>query len=52
VQIVPLGFELAVAVEHLNPVVLAVGDVNPAVGVATNVVRDVELAGIGARLAP
>ena len=52
VQIVPLGLELAVAVEHLDPVVLAVGDIEPAVGVAADVVRDVELAGIGAGLAP
>src|ERR1700751_1490441 len=52
VQIIPLSFELAVAVEHLDPMVLAVGDIDPAVGVATNVVRNVELAGIGARLAP
>jgi len=32
--------------------VLAVGDIDPAVGVAADVVGDVELAGIGAGLAP
>ena len=45
VQIVPLRLELAVAVEHLNAVILAVGDIDPAVGIATNIMRDVELAG-------
>src|SRR5215831_715900 len=52
VQIVPLGFEPAVAVEHLHAVVLAVGDIDPTVRVAADVVRDVELAGVGARLTP
>ena len=51
-QIVPLRLVLAVAVEHLNAVVFAVGDVDPAVGVATDVVDDVELALVGAGLAP
>src|SRR6516162_8116881 len=51
-QIVPLGLELAVAVEHLDAVVLAVGNVDPTVGVAADVVRNVELAGVGPRLAP
>src|SRR6266700_2612282 len=52
VHVGPLRLVFAVAVEHLDPVVLAVGDVDPAVGVAADVVRDVELAGIGAGLAP
>ena len=52
VHVVPLGLVPAVAVEDLHAVVLAVGHVHPAVGVAADVVRDVELAGIGARLAP
>src|SRR5438270_2307587 len=52
VQIVPLGFELAAAVEYLDPVVLAVGDIDPAVRVAADGVRDIELAVIGAGLAP
>src|SRR5205807_1914116 len=52
VQIVPLGFELAVAVEHLDTVIFTVGDIDPAVGVAADVVRDIELAGVGARFAP
>ena len=52
VQIIPLRLVFAVAVEHLDAVVLAVGDIDPAVGVGCDVVDDVELAGIGARLAP
>src|SRR5579871_5687751 len=52
VQIVPLRLVFAVAVEHLYAVVLAVGDIDIAVGVGRDVVHDVELAGIAARLAP
>ena len=52
VQVVPLGLVAAVAVEHLDAVVLAVGDIDPAVGVGTDVVDDVELARQGAGLAP
>src|SRR5581483_9569688 len=52
VQIVPLRLVLAVAVEHLHAMILAVGDVDKAVGVGRDVVHDVELAGIGAGLAP
>src|SRR5713226_8880298 len=47
VQIVPLRLPLAVAVEHLDPVVLAVGEVYPTVGIAADVVSDIELAWIG-----
>src|SRR5581483_7365364 len=42
VQVVPLGLPFAVAVEHLDAVVFAVGDVDPAVMRAADVVRDVE----------
>ena len=52
VQIVPLRLVFAVAVEHLHAVVLAVGDIDPAVGIGRDIVDDVELAGIGAGLAP
>src|SRR5205823_9094152 len=52
VQVIPLRFPFAVAVKDLNAVVLAVGDVDPAIRVATDVMRDVELARIGAGLAP
>src|SRR4029077_20806005 len=52
VQVVPLRLVLAVAVEYLNPMVLAVGDIDPAIGVGTDVVHDVELAGVGAGAAP
>src|SRR6185295_12871177 len=52
VQIVPLRLVFAVAVEHLHAVVLAVGDIDPAVGIGRDIMDDVELAGIGAGLAP
>src|SRR5262249_20307508 len=52
VHVDPLRLELPVAVEHLHAVILTVGDVHPAVGVAADVVRDVELPGIRARLPP
>src|SRR2546430_6001710 len=45
VQIVPLCLVFAVAVEYLDAMVLAVGDIDPAVGVGSDVVDDVELAG-------
>ena len=44
--------EFAVAVEHLDAAIGAVGDVEIAVGVADDAVRGVELAGAGAALAP
>src|SRR5262245_39662688 len=52
VEVVPLGFVSTISVEHLDAVVLAVGDVDIAVGVATDVMHDVELSGSGARLTP
>src|SRR6185312_12344967 len=52
VQIVPLRLVFAVAVEHLHAMVLAIGDIDPAIGVGRDVVHDVELPGIAARLAP
>src|SRR5947208_10227949 len=41
-QVIPLRLVLAVAVEHLDPVVLAVGAVDPTIGVGADVVHDVE----------
>ena len=52
VEVVPLRLVLAVAVEHLYPVVLSVGDIDPAIGIGADVVHDVELPGVGAGLAP
>jgi len=52
VQIIPLGLILAVAVEDLNPMVLTVGDIDPAIGVGADVVNDIEFTGVGARAAP
>src|SRR5689334_24813473 len=51
-QVLPLRFELAVAVEHLDAVVFAVGDVDPAVGIAADVVDDVEFAFAGTGFTP
>ena len=52
VQVLPLRLVPAVAVEYLHPMVLAVGDIDPAVGVAADIVDDIELAFTGAGLAP
>jgi hypothetical protein len=52
VQVFPLRFVFAVAVEHLDAMVFAVRDIDPAVGVAANVVDDVELALAGSGFAP
>src|SRR5215510_2921119 len=52
VQIVPLRLVLAVAVEHLHAMVLAVGHIDPAIGIAVDVVRNIELVWISARPAP
>src|SRR5688572_7320409 len=43
VQVAPLGFVPALAVEDLHAVVLAVGDIDPAVLIAADVVRQIEL---------
>ena len=51
-QIVPLGFVAAIAIEHLHAMIFPVRHINPAIGVAGNVVCDVELAGSGAGPAP
>src|SRR4051794_28549289 len=51
-QVLPLGLELTVGVEHLDAGVLAVRDIDPAVGIATDVVDDVELALAGPWCAP
>ena len=52
VHVVPLRLKLAFAVEHLDAVILPVRHVDPAIFVATDVVHDIERAGLGARLAP
>src|SRR5947208_1342967 len=52
VQVLPLGLEFAIAIEHLNTVVLAVDDIDPAVGIGADIVDNVELALAGAGLAP
>src|SRR5262249_35249382 len=44
-NIVPQRLEPAVAVEHLHPVILAIGHVDPAVCIAADIVGQVELAG-------
>src|SRR5262249_36022208 len=52
VQIVPLRFVFAVPIEFLISVVLPIGDVNPAVFVRCDIVRDIELPGVAAGLPP
>src|SRR5207244_10649928 len=52
VQVVALREVVPLPVEDLYAVVLTVGDVPHAVGVRGDVVRDVEAARVGARLAP
>ena len=51
-EIVPLRFIASVAVEDLNTMVLAIGDIDPALAVAADVVDDIEAAGIRAGLRP
>ncbi len=51
-QIIPLRLVFAVAIEHLDAVVFTIGDIDKTVGVGCDVVDDIELAGIAARLAP
>ena len=51
-HVAPLRLEFAVAVEHLHAVVLAIGDIDPAVGIAVDVVRQIELALADAAAAP
>src|SRR5215470_8084863 len=52
VQVLPLRLVFAVTVEHLHAMIFPVGDVDPAVLIGHDVVDDVELAGVRARLAP
>src|SRR3974390_2805339 len=49
VEIAPFRLVFAVTVEHLDPMIFAVGNVNPAAGIAANVVHYIELARSGAR---
>ena len=52
VHILPLRLEVALRVEYLHAMVLPVGHVDISVGVGGDIVRDVELSGVDARLAP
>ena len=52
VQIVPLRLVFAVAIEYLNTMVLAVGNVDPSVFIRSDVVRDIELPRLATRLPP
>src|ERR1017187_6072030 len=51
-HVVPLRFEPATPVEHLDAVVLTVGDIDPAGRVAADLVHDVELTRLRAGPAP
>ena len=48
----PLLLEVAVGVEYLDAVVLPVSNIHISISVCDDVMRDAELAGIGARRAP
>src|SRR6266849_137969 len=52
VQFLPLRLVSSVAVEHLDPVVFAVGDIDPTIGVAADVVDDIELTLASSGFAP
>src|SRR5258708_18600409 len=52
VQVVPFGLVVAVAVEYLDAMILPVGDVDPALRVATQIVRNVEFTRSGSGLSP
>ena len=51
-EIVPLRFVLAVAVKDLHAMIFAIGDVDPTLVVAGDIVDEIELPRIGTRLAP
>jgi hypothetical protein len=52
VHVVPLRLVLAVGVEHLDAMVLAICDVHPAIGVGADVVGNIELTRIASGLTP
>ena len=52
VQVVPLGFVFPVGIEHLYAVILPIRDVNISILVGTDIVNEIELARLRARLAP
>src|SRR5262249_17921218 len=52
VQIIPLGLVIALLVEDLDAVILAVGDIHVTLAVGTDAVWQVELPRIDARVAP
>ena len=47
----PFAQKLAVCIEDFNPLVVAIGDVDPAPGIDHEVVRKAELAGTGSAFA-
>lgn len=51
-HVVDLRFVAPFAVKHLHAVVLAIRDINPTVGVAADIVRQVEFARTRSRPAP
>src|SRR5262249_47537268 len=42
-QVIPLRLVFAVAVEHLHAMVLAIGDIEPAIGIARDIVCECKL---------
>jgi hypothetical protein len=52
VQAVPLRLKLPLTIENLDTVIFPIGDVDPAVGVAVQIVRNIEFAGGNPRPPP
>ena len=52
IKIMPLRFIFSVAVEHLNAVVLPIGDVDIAISIAADIVHNIELSGSSSWFAP
>src|SRR5256885_7476255 len=51
-ELAPIGDELAILIEDLNPAVRAVGDIKPALGIHRESMRRIEFAWAGSLLAP
>jgi hypothetical protein len=52
VHVVPLGHVTSLGVKYLNPVILPIGHIHVSLFIGANAMNEVELAGVGAWLAP